>query len=134
EVLTQYLNIPVGILDISKVTPEGYIGPKFTDVFHSLLNSANGNVEKASHGIIFIDEVDKQFKANSKGRDYNGFKPPGEDLLNQLLCLLQGCDVVVPGKGVVNTKNILFVFAGAFHELTSKIPQGSLTDEQLLEN
>lgn len=140
ETLSNYLNIPMATLDISKVTPDGYIGPKFTDVFHSLLTAAGGNVEKASRGIIFIDEIDKQFKADAKNQSERSFVPPGASLLNQLLCLLQGSDVIIPNcdqrgySGKINTKDILFIFAGAFHELTSKIPSGSLNDEQLLEH
>ncbi|MDP1609009.1 MAG: AAA family ATPase [Chlamydiales bacterium] len=140
ETLSSYLNIPMAMLDISKVTPDGYIGPKFTDVFHSLLNAAGGNIEKASRGIIFIDEIDKQFKADAKNQSERSFVPPGASLLNQLLCLLQGSDVIIPTfdqrgySGKINTKDILFIFAGAFHELTSKIPSGSLNDEQLLEH
>jgi|GEM_PF-6108220 ATP-dependent Clp protease ATP-binding subunit ClpX len=140
ETISKGLDIPMATLDISRVTPEGYLGPKFIDVFHLLLRSADGDVEKASRGIVFIDEIDKQFKEDAKEKSDHGFKNSGQALLNQLLCTLQGCDIHLPPADrngvpvIINTKNILFIFAGAFHDLTSTIGEGTLTEEQLLSN
>jgi len=135
ETLCKELEIPMATLDISKVTPEGYSGPKIRDVFVSLLAKTGNNVEKASQGIVFFDEIDKQFKADSKDNNLARFNPPGQALLNQLLCILQEGEIVVSeydNDKIINTKNILFIFAGAFHDLTNTLEEGTLTDEHLL--
>ncbi len=134
ETMARHLNIPLAVMDLSRVTREGYIGPKISDVFTSLIDSANGDIEKASRGIVFFDEADKIFEDAA-----NGFNEiTGLSIQNQLLCMLQGDSIRVGqdkygwGGKTLKTKDILFIFAGAFHKQTRNSEGKQLDDEQLI--
>ncbi|MDP1608054.1 MAG: AAA family ATPase [Chlamydiales bacterium] len=134
ETIARYLQIPVGTLDLSRVTREGYIGPKISEVFISLLDSANGDIEKASRGIVFFDETDKIFEDAMMGKN----EITGFSIQNQLLCMLQGDTIRVgedkygQGGTFLKTQDILFIFAGAFHKQTIASEGKQLDDEQLI--
>lgn len=131
DVLSKKLNIPMATLDAARVTREGIIGSKTSDAILSLLEQTKGNVKKAEHGIIFLDEIDKVF---NDSKNIMSTEVGGKAIQNQLLSMLQGNDVTVTynkEQKTVNTKNILFVMAGAFTPLTSK-RNAQINDQNLL--
>ena len=121
--LAKLLNVPLAIADATSLTEAGYIGDDIESVVSKLLAAADNDVEKAEHGIIFIDEIDKLArKKNTTSRDVSG-----EAVQQGLLKLLEGAEVEVPVGAnsknamvpleTVNTKNILFICGGAFPDL-----------------
>ncbi len=121
--LAKLLDVPLAIADATSLTEAGYIGDDIESVVSKLLAAAGNDVEKAEHGIIFIDEIDKiAKKKNTSNRDVSG-----ESVQQGLLKLLEGSDVEVPVGATsknamvplttVNTKNILFICGGAFPDL-----------------
>ena len=120
KTLAKILQVPLAITDATSLTEAGYIGDDVESVLSNLLAAADNDVEKAEHGIIFIDEIDKiAKKRNTNSRDVSG-----ESVQQGMLKLLEGSDVEVPvGAGsknamvpltTVNTRNILFICGGAF--------------------
>lgn len=120
KTLARILQVPLAITDATSLTEAGYIGDDVESVLSKLLAAADNDVEKAEHGIIFIDEIDKiAKKRNTNSRDVSG-----ESVQQGMLKLLEGSDVEVPvGAGsknamvpltTVNTRNILFICGGAF--------------------
>jgi len=120
KTLAKILQVPLAITDATSLTEAGYIGDDVESVLSKLLAAADNDVEKAEHGIIFIDEIDKiAKKRNTNSRDVSG-----ESVQQGMLKLLEGSDVEVPvGAGsknamvpltTVNTRNILFICGGAF--------------------
>jgi ATP-dependent Clp protease ATP-binding subunit ClpX len=123
KTLAKLLNVPLAIADATSLTEAGYIGDDIESVVSKLLAEADNDVEKAEHGIIFIDEIDKLArKKNTTTRDVNG-----ESVQQGLLKLLEGSVVEVPvgsnSKNAmvplvsVDTQNILFICGGAFPDL-----------------
>ncbi len=132
EVLSKKLGLPLAILDASKLTREGIVGPKSNDAIVSLLEQTKGNVAKAERGVIFLDEIDKVFGDSLK--EANTIVS-GKSIQNQLLGMLQGDQVTVDynsERKTVNTKNILFIMAGAFSQLTHNAKQPLIDDQTLL--
>lgn len=118
ETLAKQFDLPIAIVDATSITEAGYTGGDVTDILVSLLNSAGGDVEKAQTGIVFIDEIDKKSTKTVGTRDVSG-----EGVQQALLRIVEGCTLSVPvvdhnsGQKYeieMNTKNILFVVAGAF--------------------
>lgn len=129
KTIAKLLNVPLAITDATTLTEAGYIGDDVESVLSKLLAVADGDVEKAERGIVFIDEIDKiAKKQNSNSRDVSG-----ESVQQGLLKLLEGADVEVPvGSGsknamvpltTVNTRNILFICGGAFPDIEDIIKQ-----------
>lgn len=118
EVLSEKLKIPLAILDASKLTIEGATsGNKIENALIQLLEQTNGDIKLVERGIIFLDEIDKQFEDALKNSSASGIS-----IQNQLLRVLQGDKIQVKYKGknvTINTENILFIIGGAF----SKFPQ-----------
>ncbi len=123
KTLAELLHVPLAITDATSLTEAGYIGDDVESVLSKLLMAADNDVERAEHGIIFIDEIDKIAKKhNAHSRDVSG-----ESVQQGLLKLLEGADVEVPVGATsknamvpmqtVNTSNILFICGGAFSEL-----------------
>lgn len=120
QTLARMLDVPLAITDATSLTEAGYIGDDIESVVSKLLAAAGNNVEKAEHGIIFVDEIDKiAKKRNTNQRDVSG-----EAVQQGMLKLLEGSEVEVPVGAtsknamvpmkMVNTKNILFIVGGAF--------------------
>ena len=129
KTLAKLLDVPLAITDATSLTEAGYIGDDIESVVSKLLAAADNDVERAEHGIIFIDEIDKiAKKRNTNQRDVSG-----ESVQQGLLKLLEGAEVEVPvgansknamvPLATVNTKNILFICGGAFPGLEEIIKQ-----------
>ena len=121
--------MPLAITDATSLTEAGYIGDDIESVVSKLLAAADNDVEKAEHGIIFIDEIDKiAKKKNTNQRDVSG-----EAVQQGMLKLLEGSEVEVPVGAnsknamvpltTVNTRNILFICGGAFPDLENIIKE-----------
>lgn len=121
--LARLLDVPLAIADATSLTEAGYIGDDIESVVSKLLAAAGNDVERAEHGIIFIDEIDKI----AKKRETNTRDVSGESVQQELLKLLEGSRVEVPvGSNqknaltplkTVNTEHILFICGGAFPDL-----------------
>lgn len=129
KTIARLLDVPLAITDATTLTEAGYIGDDVESVLSKLLAVADNDVERAEHGIVFIDEIDKiAKKKETHSRDVSG-----EAVQQGLLKILEGADVEVPvGSGsknamtpttTMNTKNILFICGGAFPELEDIIKQ-----------
>ncbi len=129
KTLAKLLDAPLAITDATSLTEAGYIGDDIESVVSKLLAAADNDVDKAEHGIIFIDEIDKiAKKRNTNQRDVSG-----ESVQQGMLKLLEGAEVEVPVGAssknamvpmvTVNTKNILFICGGAFPDLDDIIKE-----------
>lgn len=129
KTLARLLDVPLAITDATSLTEAGYIGDDIESVVSKLLAAADNDVERAEHGIIFIDEIDKiAKKKNTNQRDVSG-----ESVQQGMLKLLEGAEVEVPVGAssknamvpmtTIDTKNILFICGGAFPELEEIIKE-----------
>ena len=127
--IAKMLNVPFAIADATVLTESGYVGEDVESVLVRLYQAAEYNVERTERGIVFIDEIDKIARKNANAsitRDVSG-----EGVQQGLLKLLEDSVVNIPPKGgrkhpdqplvSINTKNILFICAGAFVGLEDKI-------------
>lgn len=123
KTLAKLLDVPLAIADATSLTEAGYIGDDIESVISKLLAAADNDVDRAEHGIVFIDEIDKiAKKKETHSRDVSG-----ESVQQGMLKLLEGAEVEVPVGAnsknamvpltTVNTKNILFICGGAFPDL-----------------
>lgn len=129
KTLAKLLDVPLAIADATSLTEAGYIGDDIESVVSKLLAAAGNDVEKAEHGIIFIDEIDKI----AKKKETNTRDVSGESVQQELLKLLEGSSVEVPvGSNqknaltpmtTVNTDHILFICGGAFPDLEGIIKE-----------
>lgn len=129
KTMAKLLDVPLAITDATSLTEAGYIGDDIESVVSKLLAAADNDVERAEHGIIFIDEIDKiAKKKNTNQRDVSG-----EAVQQGMLKLLEGSEVEVPvgansknamvPLATVNTRNILFICGGAFPDLEEIIKE-----------
>lgn len=129
KTLARLLDVPLAIADATSLTEAGYIGDDIESVLSKLLAAADNDVEKAEHGIVFVDEIDKLAKKkNANQRDVSG-----ESVQQGMLKLLEGAQVEVPVGATsknamvpmttIDTSNILFICGGAFPGLEDIIKE-----------
>ncbi len=129
KTLARLLNVPLAMADATSLTEAGYIGDDIESVISKLLAAADNDVDRAEHGIVFIDEIDKLAKKkNATQRDVSG-----ESVQQGMLRLLEGAQVEVPVGAMnknamvptttVDTSNILFICGGAFPGLEDIIKE-----------
>ena len=131
QTLAKFLNVPIAITDATSLTEAGYVGEDVENILTRLLQVADGDVQKAEQGIIFIDEIDKIARLGenrSITRDVSG-----EGVQQALLKIIEGSQVNISPKGgrkhpnqefaQMDTSNILFICGGAFdglHDIIKK--------------
>lgn len=123
--LSRIVDVPFAVADATTLTEAGYVGEDVENILLKLIQAADGDIAKAEHGIIFIDEIDKisrRSENRSITRDVSG-----EGVQQALLKILEGTTASVPPQGgrkhpeqqnlKIHTHNILFVCGGAFDGL-----------------
>ena len=125
QTIARVLNVPIAIADATSLTEAGYVGEDVENILTKLLQAADGDIQRAEQGIVFIDEVDKVSRMSenrSITRDVSG-----EGVQQALLKIVEGAAVNIPPKGgrkhpnqeftTIDTTNILFICGGAFDGL-----------------
>ena len=131
KTLAKVVDVPFAVADATTLTEAGYVGEDVENILLKLIQAADGDVDRAERGIIFIDEIDKVSRKSenrSITRDVSG-----EGVQQALLKILEGTSSSVPPQGgrkhpeqqnlKINTENILFICGGAFdglHEIIER--------------
>jgi ATP-dependent Clp protease ATP-binding subunit ClpX len=129
--IAEYLDLPFAICDATGITEAGYVGDDVESILSRLINEADGDIDKASRGIVYIDEIDKIAKKSesvSITRDVSG-----EGVQQALLKMIEGSICRIPSTGKrkhpnsdiqeIDTRGILFICGGAFVGIDSIVQQ-----------
>ena len=129
QTLAKILNVPFAIADATALTEAGYVGEDVENILLKLIQAADGDIERAEYGIIYIDEIDKITRKSenpSITRDVSG-----EGVQQALLKIIEGTVASVPPQGgrkhphqeliQIDTTNILFICGGAFEGIEKMI-------------
>ena len=138
QTLARVLKVPFSISDATSLTEAGYVGEDVENILLNLLQAADGDVEKAQRGIIYIDEIDKVSRKSDNAsitRDVSG-----EGVQQALLKIMEGTVANIPPKGGrkhpqqdfirLDTSNILFICGGAFAGL-DKIIENRVAEKSM---
>ena len=136
--IARLIGVPFVKADATKFSETGYVGSDVEDLVRDLVKAADGSVELAEHGIIFVDEIDKiASEAGAGGRDVSGrgvqinllklmeetevnlFSPT--DMMAQMQAAMEIQRGNAPQRKSINTRNILFIVSGAFDKLSESI-------------
>lgn len=144
--IARLIGVPFVKADATKFSETGYVGSDVEDLVRDLVKSANGDIELAENGIIFVDEIDKiASEGGIGGRDVSGrgvqinllklmeetevnlFSPT--DMMAQMQAVMEMQRGGKPKKRTINTRNILFIVSGAFDKLADAIKKRVASNE-----
>jgi ATP-dependent Clp protease ATP-binding subunit ClpX len=136
--IAEYLDLPFAICDATGITEAGYVGDDVESILTRLISEADGDVEKASRGIVYVDEIDKIAR---KGENVSITRDvSGEGVQQALLKMIEGSIMRIPSVGKrkhpgsdmqeIDTSGILFICGGAFVGL-EKIIQNRLDSKSI---
>lgn len=144
--VARLIGVPFVKADATKFSETGYVGSDVEDLVRDLVKAANGDIELAEKGIIFVDEIDKiASEAGMGGRDVSGrgvqinllklmeetevnlFSPT--DMMSQMQAVMEIQRGGKPKRKSINTKNILFIVSGAFDKLAESIKKRRAKNE-----
>ncbi len=136
--VAKLIGVPFVKADATKFSETGYVGYDVDDLVRDLVKAADGDVELAEYGIIYVDEIDKiASQASNSGRDVSGrgvqinllklmeetevnLHSP-QDMMGQMKAFMDMQKGTTPNKSTISTKNILFIVSGAFDQLAENV-------------
>jgi ATP-dependent Clp protease ATP-binding subunit ClpX len=118
ETLSRILSVPFVTADATSLAQTRYVNEEIEAILQRLVDKADGNIGRAQHGIVFIDEIDKLKATDGQPRSISG-----ESVQHALLKIMEGSPVKLGNAQYIDTTNILFICGGAFvgiEEIMSK--------------